>query len=91
MGWVANVATIAASLASIGTGVAGAVKQDKALDAQEDQLKSQAKKEEQAREKARKAAAASVDGGFSGTILAPQGLGGSVASSGGKSTILGGG
>ena len=85
------VSSIVGATSSVATGIAGTVMQKKSLDEQEDQLKDQAARERKARAEARKAANATVDGGFSGTILAPQGLGGQSAASGGKATLLGGG
>ncbi len=90
MATIAAIASIAGSLATIGTSVAGSVKQSKALDSQEAAQRKQLQEEKKAREQARKAALAGAGGGFSGTILAPSGLGGQQAASAGKGTLLGG-
>ena len=92
----ANAATISsvtgavASAASAGTSIAGAIQSDKAQKAQLKLMESQSEEEKRARDAARKAALARVQGGVSGNILASSGLGGSTATSAGKSTLLGG-
>ena len=86
----ASVASAVASTASVATGIAGTVKQKQALDAQTAAQKKQAEQEKKARDAARKAALSRVEGGVSGNILASSGLGGSTATSAGKSTLLGG-
>ena len=76
--------------ASTATAIAGPVMQKKQQDQQLAAQKKQAEQERKAREAARKAALSRVEGGVSGNILASSGLGGSTATSGGKSTLLGG-
>jgi hypothetical protein len=79
-----------AAATTAATSIAGAVKGSKAQEEQLGLQKKQFKEENRAREAARKKSKGAIDSGFSGTILAPRGLGGQGAISTGKSTLLGG-
>lgn len=79
----ASIATIAASLASVGTSVAGTVQQKKAI-------KDQEKREDSELAKLRKKQQQLANRGFGGTILTDRGLGGSQVQGTGASTLLGG-